>query len=208
MSTVKARLTLKRFVLALVVLAICAYFVNSYLETRARKRAEREKAEREEQYIRSTVSQMVSRFDAVDDWEQRLCKGERVRTEKILTIELERLWLGKRPILFIGAIEDIATIDERTYTLRIERSLLTNLKHMFFTGLGLELKCSKSMLDPFLKSHPKMFSNLGLMNGVALIAKVDQIKTEFFKGEEGIKEEVRVGVGHCLYIIYTGKVQF
>ncbi|MBW2075640.1 MAG: hypothetical protein JRI58_12995 [Deltaproteobacteria bacterium] len=208
MSTVKASLTVKRLIWALVLLAVCAYFLNSYLENRAKKKAEREKAQKIERSIRSAVNEMVSRFDAVTDWEQRLSKGETVRTEKILTIELERLWLGKRPILFIGFIEDISTIDERTYRLRIERGLFSSFKYMWLTELGLELRCSKSMLDQFLEAHPKLFSNFGLKNGVAVIAKVDQIKTLFYTGEKGNKEEMRVGLGRCLDITYTGSVQF
>jgi hypothetical protein len=203
-----AKWVVKRVVWVVVVLAIGAYLLNGYLQKRTREKAEREKAKRIEQSIRLTVDQMVLRFNAVNDWPGKLCRGEKVRTDKILTIELERLWLGQNPILFIGSIQDVSTIDEQSYRVRIERTLFSNLKQILFTEIGLELKCSKHMVDSFLAQHPQLFSDFGLKNGVGVVAKIDHIKTEFFKGKEGDVEEMRVGIGDCLDITYTGNVQF
>lgn len=199
---------MKRVILIFLVIAIGGYFVNSYFDKKTKEKAEREKAERIEQSIRMAVSKMVSNFNAIDNWDQKISKGERFRTEKILTIELEELWLKNNPILFIGAIDDISTVDNDNYILRIERSLFSSLKHMFSTELALELRCNKGMVDSFLKEHPKLFSGYGFNNGVAVIAKVNKIKTAFYYGEEGTKEEIRIGEGNCLSILYTGRVHF
>lgn len=178
--------------------------LNSYHHKKAKEKAELEK----EQSIRSTVEQMVLRFNAVNDWPERLTKGEKIRIGKIMTIELERLWLGQNPILFIGSIQDISTLDEQFYRLQIKRTLLNNPKLILLANIGLELKCSKRLLDPFLVQHPQLSSYLGHINGVAVIAKIDRIKTDFFEDKEGNKEEMKVGVGNCLDIAYTAMVQF
>ena len=81
-------------------------------EKKAKHEAERAEAKRMEQTIRSSVAEMVSRTNAVDGWDRLLSKGERFRFAPILTVELEKLWLASRPILFIGAIKDIATHNE------------------------------------------------------------------------------------------------
>jgi len=199
---------MSRIIWIFIIVAIGAYFINNYLQSKAKEKAEQEKAKRIEQSIRATVYQMVSKFNAIDDWEEKLSKGKRFRTEKILTIELEKLWLNNRPILFVGSIEDIATLDKENYILRIERSLFTSLKYIFNTELALELKCNKSMVDSFFKKYPNLFSDYDFNIGVAVIAKINQIKTEFFINEEGVKEEIKIGEGRCLALAYTGRVAF
>ena len=204
----KTKIAVKHIIWIVIVLAIGFYLLNVYLQKRAREEAERKKTQRIEQSIRSNVDQMVLRYNAVNDWVEKLCKGEKFRTDKILTIELERLWLRQNPILFIGSIQDVSTIDGQSYQLRIERTLFSNLEQILFTELGLELKCSKNMLDSFLAQHPQLFSNFGFKNGVAVVAKIDHIKTDFFKGKQADKEEIKVGVGDCIDITYTGGVKF
>jgi hypothetical protein len=203
-----AKTQVKRLLWIVVVLGIGAYLLNGYYEKRAKERNEREEVRRIEKGIRSAVDEMVSRFNARSEWPEKLSKGEEIRIDKILTIELERLWLSENPILFVGSIQDVSTIDHQFYRLRIERSLFSNLDRILFTRLCLELKCDKGMLDPFLAQHPKLFSNLGLNNGVAVVAKIEHIKTESLKDKEGNDEEMKVGVGDCLEITYTGQVEF
>lgn len=126
-----------------------------------------------------------------------------------MSVQLERLWLVQRPILFIGSIEDISTIDGQTYRVRIQSRRSSDPSHLFLTPLGLELKCAQTMLDSFLEAHPNLFSGSGpgLKNGVAVIAKIGQIKTHVILGKEA-KEELRMGVSDCLDMTYTGDVQF
>ncbi len=103
---------MKRAIWIIVILLISAYFVNSYLENRAKREAEKAEAERIEKTIKAAVAQLVERTNAVHNWEKELCKGGQFRLEPILTIELERLWLTDRPILFVGSIKDISTINQ------------------------------------------------------------------------------------------------
>lgn len=198
------KIAVKHVVWIVIVLAIVAYFLNSYIQRMAKEKAELEK----EQSIISTVEQMVLRFNAVNDWPERLTKGEKIRIGKIMTIELENLWIGPNPILFIGSIQDVSTLDEESYRLLIRRTVFDNTNLILFTEIGLELKCSKHMIDSFLSIYPQLFSSFEFMNSVAIVAKIDHIKTEFFKDNEGNKEEIKVGVGDCLDIVYTDRVQF
>jgi hypothetical protein len=207
MSRQKAASTIKMIIGALVILGICGSLVNKYLNNRTKEIAEREKAERSRQKIASTLKEMVTHFNAIDDWEKELAKGENLRTSKILTIELERLWVHERPILFCGAIEDISTIDDKSYSVRIGRGLM-NINYMFLTNLVLVLRCSKSKIDDFLEKHPRLFSDLGLTKNVAVIARITQLKTEYYSDEEGSRQESRVGIGNCLAIMHMGQIQF
>jgi len=199
---------MKKFIWIIVAFAFGAYFVNSYLENKAKREAESEEAKRIEEETRIAVSAIVSHTGADDDWERRLSKGERFRFEPILTVELERLWLQNRPILFVGAIKDIATYDESHYTVLVERSLFSSFDYMFGTELQLSLRATKPRIDSFLDEYPELFKDYGLNNGVAVIASVKAIRTIYVHGEEGERNEVKIGEGELVDIVYTGRVIF
>ena len=199
---------MKKIIWIIVALVIGGYFVNSYLENEAKRDAERAEAKRVKQTIKSAVAEMVSRTGAVDDWESSLSKGEKFRLSPIFTVELEKLWLENQPILFIGNIKDIATYNESHYIVLIKRNFLFG--YMFGTELQLSLLSSKERIDSFLKQHPDLFKDngYGFSNGVAVIARVKTIRTTYVPGEEGEREEVRIGEGELVNILYTGDVRF
>ena len=199
---------MKKFIWILLALVVGGYFVNSYLEEKATREAERAEAEKIEQATKAAVFQMVLRTDAIDDWALQLSKGERFRFEPILTIELERVWLQDRPILFIGSIKDIATHNQSQYTVLVERSFFGSFVHIFDTELRLSLFSSKEIVDSFLKKHPDFFKNYGFNNGVAVVARIKSIRTINILGEEGEREEVKIGDGELIDIIYTGDALF
>lgn len=199
---------MKKIIWIIVALVIGGYFVNSYLENEAKRDAERAEAKRVKQTIKSAVAEMVSRTGAVDDWESSLSKGEKFRLSPIFTVELEKLWLENQPILIIGNIKEIATYNESHYIVLIKRNFLFG--YMFGTELQLSLLSSKERIDSFLKQHPDLFKDngYGFSNGVAVIARVKTIRTTYVPGEEGEREEVRIGEGELVNILYTGDVRF
>ncbi|MBL1276736.1 MAG: hypothetical protein COB30_011675 [Ectothiorhodospiraceae bacterium] len=199
---------MKRIVWIIIVVAVVGYFFNSYTVNKAKREAERAEAERIEQTTKTAVSQMASHTNAVSDWEENLSKGERFRFESILTVELERLWLQQRPILFVGAIKDIATHDQSRYVVLVERSLFGSFDYMFGTELQLSLLSDKDKVDSFLKEHPDLFKDYGFKNGVAVVARINSIRTTYVSGEEGEREEVKIGDGELLDLLYTGDVTF
>ena len=169
---------------------------------------ERAEAARIEQVTKVSVSEMATRTNAVSDWKENLSKGDSFRFEPILTVELERLWLQQRPILFVGAIKDIATHDQTQYVVMVERSLFSSFDYMFETELQLSLLSDRDRVDHFLTEHPELFEDYGFNNGVAVVARIKSIRTSHFLGEEGQREEAKIGDGELLDILYTGDVVF
>jgi len=196
---------MKRAIWIIVIILIGGYFVNNYLEKKARKKAEDAEAKRIEEITKASVAEMVARTNAIDTWEKALSKGEKFRLERILTVELERLWLTERPILFIGAIKDVVTLDKENYRIEIKRSLFNSL---FRTELQLVLQCPKQKVDLFLKEHPNLFKDFGFKNGVAVVADIDEIETKLVSGPEREIEYIKIGKGKCIDMIYTGNVKF
>lgn len=187
---------------------IGGYFFNSYTENKTRREVERAEANRIEQATKTVVSKMASRTNAVNDWEASLSKGDKYRLEPILTFELERIWLQQQPILFIGAIKDIATHDTSHYLVLVERSLYGSFEYMFGTELQLSILSSKDRIDAFLKKYPDLFKDFGFKNGVAVVARINSIRTTYAPGDDGELEEVKIGDGELIDIVYTGDVQF
>ena len=199
---------MKKFVWAIIAAAVVGYFINSHMVRKAEREAEHAEAKRIEQAMKAALVQLTTRTSAISDWEETLSKGKRFRFEPILTVELERLWLQQRPILFIGSIKDIATHDNAQYTISIERSLYGSFNYMFGTELQLSLLSEKQYIDSFLNKNPDLFNDYGLNNGVAVVARINSIKTNTLLGEEGERQEVKIGTGELLEIMYTGDATF
>lgn len=202
----KGSTMMKRAIAIIVVLLIGAYFVNLYIENKKKEYAKKAEKERIEIATREAVSQLVERTNAIANWEKDLSQGDKFRVTPILTVELERLWLTDRPIIFFGTIKDIATSDHDNYRIEIERSFLSNIDYPFSTELQLSLQCPKSRVDSFLRDHPDLLKEP--LSGVAIIADIDKIETKIVNGSEGEQEEIKIGKGKCIDMLYTGVVRF
>jgi hypothetical protein len=193
---------MKKVIWIIVALAVGGYFINSCIRTKAKGNAEAAETKRIEEATKSAISAMVSRTGAVDDWAQTF----EVRLGRIFTIELERLWLQNRPILFVGAINDIANYDESHYVVLVGGGI-GSLLLSADTKLKLSLLATKSRIDSFLKEHPDLFEGLGLC-GVAVVATIRAIKTENIAGKEGGGGEWKVGEGELVDMVFCGNMLF
>lgn len=198
---------MKKIIWAIIALLLVGYFVNSYVENNARREAKRQKTELNEQKVKAVVEGLISQSNAISDWPARLSNGESYRFEPIRTIELEKLWLVERPILFVGSIQDIKTKDDDNYSVVIERNMLSSLGNMYSTDLQLSLVVAKDQLDTFLEKHPNLFKGLGLDNDIAVTANIHSIETIYISGEECAREEIKIGYGEMLGVEFVGRVR-
>ncbi len=188
-----------------------AYFSYLYIEKyrvdKARNEAHLSESKKIEQATRSAVAEMVSRTGAIDNWVNQLSKGNIFRTDPILTIELEKLWLRNKPILFIGTINDIATHDKTHYMVSIERSFFNN-SEIFNTELQLSLLSEKQYIDSFLERNSNLLNNHLFSNGVAVIADLEKIRTAYVSGEKGERAEVKIADGKLIDVLFIGSTKF
>ena len=198
---------MKKIIWILAASLVVFYFVNAYIEKEAIRDAKKAESKNIRHATRSAVSQLISNTNAIDDWEPHLSKGKKYRFAPILTIELEKLWLKPTPILFTGSIKDIATHNQTHYTVIVERNLYNNFEHMFDTELRLSLISNKEIIDAFLAEHPDLFKEYGFNNGVAVVARITTIRTMEILGEESEIQEIRIGDGELVDIVFTGDVR-
>jgi len=188
--------TMKRIapilVLVFIIAAVGAYFVHGHFESRAKEKARQEKKAKLKESTRAAIKKMASKFDAIDDWDEKLSEGSTSKDKKsILTMEVEKLWLTERPILFVGRIDDVANADDpNAYSITMTYS--GKSQDHFDNPLALAIKYPKALFDSFLKEHPKALSD------VAVIGKISKIENHDRKTEEGEIEVTKVGIGLCL----------
>lgn len=181
--------------------------ISNYLDQKGKREAEREEKSRAHQEMKSKISQISVRHNAITDWEKQLSNGESYRLSPILTIELEHAWENGRPILFIGSIKDISSTDADAYRVVVKKGL-HNVDYMFSTELKLSLNAQKDTLDSFLQNNPKLLTADGLNNGVAVVATIQNISTSDERNEDGERIEVKTGHGELIELVYIGDVFF
>lgn len=178
----------------MLVISIGTYFGHSYFQNKAKEKETREAKEKARQSEKKTrlaaAIKMASNYGAITNWEDVLAKGSAPYQVKVFTMELENLWIIRKPLLFKGRINDISNINSKYY--RINISLLPRFK----TKLALNLSCPKDTIDAFLKSKPNIQSAT-----VAVIAKINKVETFYKKIENDDVEEIKTGLGQCVEII-------
>ena len=199
---------MKKAIWIVLVFVIAGYLINSYLTNEKKREEEQAENTRIEKKIKDEISRFASESNAITDWEKILSKGEVVRSEPILTIELEKLWLRKRPILFLGSIKDISTYNKNNYIVLIERGYFSYSKYMFADDLRLSLICKKDVIDTLLSNKPDLFKDSGLYNNIAVTAHLDSIETKEIPNDEGDTDDIKIGDGKLIDIKYLGNIIF
>ena len=190
----------RRIGLALVLLAVLvlplAFWAKRYLAEKALFEAATKREAAFEQTAREATAKMVSDTNAIVNWEKAI-QGEGTQSiDLVLSSELERQWVGERPILFIGSINDVASLDDTHYVVTIEREEDV----LSFSSLALSVRCTKSKMDLFLQQHREVLTldDVFERNYVAVVARIRSISAT---DERRIR---RIGHGELLDLVYIG----
>ena len=186
--------TTRALIVAAVIVAL-GLIVKWNVDDRAASEKQRDEHQRAAARTQAMISELAKRTNADATWEDALKGSQKVRIDPVLTIELERLWLADRPVLFIGLISDVNQVDSTRYNVRIERAFYRRLRNIFTTEFHLRLTCSKEKIDSLL-SDPRLKFPENLRYGIPFVAKITEIRTE----QDGSSKDVRVGVGECVEI--------
>jgi hypothetical protein len=179
--------------------AVLFFIGNNYLENKNRQRQQETARNAARLEIQNSISTIVNRYDAVDNWGKQLSLGKRVRTSSILSLELQRVWIVHRPIFFIGFIKDIVTLNEETYLLTLERTLFSQ-EVLLKTKLRLAVRASKTQVDTIIATHPDLLENTGLRSELGVVAQIENISITQF----GDLEDIKTGNGYLLDLVYAG----
>jgi len=194
---------LKKLAWIVPLLIAAAYLWNVYQD----KEEKKAKLAEELRAIQASVHNLASRSGAVTDWEEKIAGAEKIRLDPVLTAELQQLWIGSQPILFIGTIEDISVLSKEEYVISVIHEEMSSSYIFVSTPLGVRLRCHKELAEPLLRNIQKDKDTL--FRGVAIIARIDSISTErYVVDEESGPESARIGHGQCIDVLYLGDKTF
>jgi hypothetical protein len=192
-----------KYILVAAALAIGAFFAKQQYDENVRERNRAEQWRKSEDTARAAVISMIERYRAITTWEAELADELGFRLNPVLTVELERLWIGPRPILFLGQLDDISSRDGGGYIVRVKHGLLKSDYH-FNSSLRVQLDANSELIDRFLTNYLEDWRNESLLSSVAVIAEVRAITASDEHGESGELSPIRTGHGTLLDIAYLG----
>lgn len=134
------------------------------------------------------------------DWEQQLVSQGQSRVSPVLTVELQRLWLQKYPILFVGTIDDLEQKEKGHFSLTVTRAGALSSDVLIDTHLMLRLSCSKRIGERLLRGYA--ISGDPFDNVIAVSATITSIESIDMPLDQGRTRSVRTGVGGCVDAIY------
>ncbi len=196
---------------AAIALVVGAPVIYQYVkDERARAEHQRQalRLQQEAKETKAAISELRSKHDAIDDWDKLLSDGQSYRLTPVLSIELERLWKTKRPILFFGTVTNIESAGHDEYHVSVERGYLAP-DYNFVTELRLSLRASKAAVDSFLRLHPRVTSADyldTLRSSVAVVANVTSITASDERGSDGERKKVMTAHGELLELVFVGDV--
>ena len=190
---------LKRVIWSCIAIALISWFVQSNIENKRIQEEEKQQAEA----IRDAANALGRAHGVTSDWVNTL-SGYKFKS--ILSVELERVWINNGPILFWGSLEDISTLDENHYEVVFKRSRSASRASRFRTELRLSLRAGKSLIDSFMQSNPDFPEHYRFNNGVAVVARIDEIYSNHVADPECGITDIKTGGGELLDLIYTGDI--
>ncbi len=200
---------MKRVVVILIILGFGGYLVYNYYHTKtkeaAQQKAEQQKATAFRAKAKTEIGAMVARYEAIDNWEDRLVEGEVSGEKPISSANLEKLWLTGKPILFQGFMKVASTTKPGSYFILVEHVARKGPgKLNVGTRLRLSLECPKTVVDSYLLENPRADSRGSI---VAVVAKINTIESLTVKEDSGETVEIKRGIGRCLDVRQAGFYQ-
>lgn len=165
-------------------------------------------------YVRGDRMTLVAnQYGANYSWADELRK-ELGYTGHLLTTDLERLWVGASPILFVGRMMDAVNVGPDSYILTFQN---IDLEFQANEEIRMQLQCSKNIVEAARAEIPEL-SKL-YSEGALVVAEIDGVvsgslissetvfrpegndpEPEAWHDRRPIVRDLRVGVGRCVAI--------
>ena len=176
----------------LIVLAILVALATGCSDSN--KQSRKAKAEARDGALRAKIADVGKRASADNSWMSAISEHRGAFTS-FYSVDLEKLWLIDRPIVFAGALADVATDSGTDYKLLIRHS------DFLSPELRLQILCAKDRVAPILSAIKS--DKATTSPGVVVAAQITQVGFVTEPEREGTKT-VFVGHGRCTDIAYIG----
>ena len=148
----------KGFAIAvLIAAAAVTYFVWEHGQKVTQEERTRQAEAAEEKRLATLVKEMVSRWDAITDWEGSFDRSD----ANIFTVELEKAIVRSRPILIYASLDDVKHTNG-AYTIQLSSTVGS-------VDIRYNLRCTEELAQEFLR-EPRDFPEF------AVVASIDHIE--------------------------------
>lgn len=186
------------------VIIVFGYIITTCVDNNAKEKAEEEKKQKDISEKSSRIASMAQSWNADDSWVSQLSNGEKIKIGNIMVIDLEKVWLQNKPILFYGFISDISTYNEDFYVITMKRGY--GGKIIIAQELRLLVIAEKAKIDHLRMSHPEITESFGRSN-IAAIVSISSINSQTTVDSDGDEKEIKIGNGRMIDLVYIGETR-
>jgi hypothetical protein len=178
-------------VVGLVVLSIGSCMNSRYRE----KQEQRERYAAVEQQTRDAVRALAAKTGADMSWERRLAGDDPLRRAEVLTHELQAAWITGRPIIFIGAVQDVLDLSPTVGTVELHHSGIGRDQIFLASEFGVRVTCTREVIDGIVSMQRRPEA---LLDEVAVAATINQVVAAPHLTSDGERATLRLGIGTCI----------
>lgn len=188
---------MKRYLVGLVLILGFGYWGYTWWQDHLAETKTAIASEARQQAQNQAIADMARSANAITDWPATLANNKTVRISPIMTAELQKLWLGDRPVLFIGSVHDVAINKDGTYQVTVEYNLIGAQFIFVENEMRVSLNCPESFGKQLIKTA-KAAKSPRITADTAVVALIERIEKSTEKGDEGGTRTVYSGIGKCV----------
>ncbi len=190
-----------RYVIGFLIVVGLGYWAYSSWQNHIESEKKRIEQETQREVLKNAVAEMAGKDNAASNWAESLAGGKRSRRSTVLSAELQKLWLIKRPILFIGNIKDIALNEDGTYQVMVEYN---RRPRFLLNDIRINLRCPESIATKLIQAVTSERVHVYAANA-AVTGVIERIETTSEReSDEDTTDTITVltGVGKCVNALY------
>jgi hypothetical protein len=151
----------------------------------------------EDKTLRASMNEFAKTVNADTTWIKSVNELREKSLNPVYSVDVERLWIIGRPVLFVGGLENVESRTDSDYQLSISEW------GYLFLKLRLEVTCPKLKVDPILARIVSDRSNVkNNPGGLGLAAKIERVSSRTSDGEGSMT--ILTGHGQCVDLRYIG----
>jgi len=202
----------RNIIVIFILLGLGYWAYSSWQERVETERAQLEEDTRNDarcEVLKKAVAEMAAKSNAITNWPESLAGGEKRRRTPVMSAELQKTWVNKRPVLFIGNIKDIAINKDGTYQIIVDHNCFGNHPRFLFNDIRVSLRCQKSCIAPLIQSARSEQRKRRDAN-VAVTGLIERIAATTEKNLDASDDEIETinvltGVGKCVNALYLAE---
>lgn len=188
-------------VLLALALSYCGYTTWQDIQERKGKSESRTAiAEAKESALNAEISRRAALHNAFVDWPTRLAGDESIRISKVLTAEVQELWMAGQPILFVGQLDDISHAAAGFYLVNATYDGLGTKPMFLAADLRVSVECTEQLAASIVASH-RNTDQFSITPDIALVVQIYRVTQLTNEDSDGISSSVITGFGTCLDIV-------